>query len=79
MHKKRNRRLRKFPKALLVEEVLQATQNDAMLQNVKDCISINNMYKLNDCEEMAAYERLVSELSVQRTNLEGTSDCNSYD
>ena len=52
------------PKALSVEDIRKATQEDALLQNVMLCIVSGQWHKYRQCEEMAIFQKVAPELSV---------------
>jgi len=57
------------PKALSVDEVVKATVEDPMLQNVISCVRDGQWYRYKQREEMLSYEKLASELSVSEGGL----------
>jgi hypothetical protein len=57
------------PKALSHIEVIQATQQDPMLQNVIKCQQTGLWHEFKNCEEMSIYGKLSSELSVTENGI----------
>lgn len=50
------------PKALTLQQVKQATDEDNQLQNVKKCINTGQWHNFRNCEEMMTFQKIANDL-----------------